>query len=419
MTTHAPMARVPFAPLDNPRLQHLASAKNRQNGFTTPKSPSGGKPNFLPPKTLLSPNKRPLEPPTFDDYDSENVDPTQLSSPAKKTRGKSDAFAFSTSMPPPPTLPSRITTTPARANISTLRTPMTAPAGRSPKRKIAGLSRNRRTSAPFTRIDPPFATRGASLPFSLDAALSGTFSAPTAKPSIATTIQESMPKTWFFEIHEDTPGEEAANLMEHSTLTLDLSSDDEGSRKVSDDRGKENCPPEGYEAGAASSWAVGDVVVVESVGAARYVKRDEVVRKKVFTDEMDDGQRSPLSDLETEPFIPEGLDKDSHVVVDLLPTPEKAAAPASATKLDIATLFAAPASRTASSLQKTISTSFLLDRPIRTPANEGKGDIGVWEDSSSSVPERASTPVEQNTTTKGKGKEIEVYDENTAPLLDA
>ena len=32
MTTHAPMARVPFAPLDNPRLQHLASAKNRQNG---------------------------------------------------------------------------------------------------------------------------------------------------------------------------------------------------------------------------------------------------------------------------------------------------------------------------------------------------------------------------------------------------
>lgn len=33
MTTHAPMARVPFAPLDNPRLQHLASAKNRQNGM--------------------------------------------------------------------------------------------------------------------------------------------------------------------------------------------------------------------------------------------------------------------------------------------------------------------------------------------------------------------------------------------------
>lgn len=32
MTTHVPMARVPFAPLDNPRLQHLANAKNRQNG---------------------------------------------------------------------------------------------------------------------------------------------------------------------------------------------------------------------------------------------------------------------------------------------------------------------------------------------------------------------------------------------------
>jgi hypothetical protein len=32
MTTHASMARVPFAPLDNPRLQHLTSLKNRQNG---------------------------------------------------------------------------------------------------------------------------------------------------------------------------------------------------------------------------------------------------------------------------------------------------------------------------------------------------------------------------------------------------
>ena len=36
MATHAPMARVPFAPLDNPRLQHLASAKNRQNGMKSP-----------------------------------------------------------------------------------------------------------------------------------------------------------------------------------------------------------------------------------------------------------------------------------------------------------------------------------------------------------------------------------------------
>jgi hypothetical protein len=32
MTT-ALAPRVPFAPLDNPRLQHLANAKNRQNGM--------------------------------------------------------------------------------------------------------------------------------------------------------------------------------------------------------------------------------------------------------------------------------------------------------------------------------------------------------------------------------------------------
>lgn len=114
-----------------------------------------------------------------------------------------------------------------------------------------------------------------------------------------------------FEIYEDTPEEEAANLMEHSTLTLDLSSDDEGGRKDHGDLGKENTPPEGYDAPAASRS------VVEPASAApRRVKRTELIRRKANVDEMDDGERSPLSDLETEHFIPEGLDKDSHVVIE-------------------------------------------------------------------------------------------------------
>ncbi|KAK1070741.1 hypothetical protein LTR12_000130 [Friedmanniomyces endolithicus] len=405
------MARVPFAPLDNPRLQHLASAKNRQNGFTAQKSPLGGKASFISTKTVLSSNKRPLEVPTFDDYDSENVDPAQSTSPSKKTKGKRDAFElFTTPEPTPPTISSRITT-PVRASIPSARTPMTAPAGRSPPRKIAGMNKSRRTSAPFTRIDPPFANRGASLPFSLDAALSGTFGATAAKPTPASTVQECMPKTWFFEIYEDTPGEEAANLMEHSTLTLDLSSDDEGSKRVKDDRGKENCPPEGYEAGIASRAV--DSVAVVSVRAPTLV-RTEIIRKKIFTDEMDDGERSPLSDLDTEVFIPEGLDRNSHVVVDL-PTPEKTA-PVPAAKSLINVLFAAPTITIAGTQAKASPTS-LLDLPVVNAAGDAKGEIVVWEDSSSLEPEQSLATVKQIDTEKEKT--IEVYDENTAPLLDA
>jgi hypothetical protein len=45
-------------------------------------------------------------------------------------------------------------------------------------------------------------------------------------------------------------------------------------------------------------------------------RKVEVIRKKVDVGEMDDGERSPLSALEMEAFIPEGLDKESHVVVE-------------------------------------------------------------------------------------------------------
>lgn len=199
------------------------------------------------------------------------------SSPLKKSKSDVKPFTFSMatpmkSMPPP--------RTPAKMNMSSPRAPLTAPAGRSPKRKLAA---SRRISAPYTRVDPP-SSAASVLPFSLDAALSSTFSAK----------QAAMPKNWFFEIYEDSPEEEAANLMEHSTLTLDLSSDEEGAKKDVSERGKENMPPEGYEAPVLR----------------------EVVRAKKVVEEMDDGERSPLSDLETEPFFAEGLDKASHVVVD-------------------------------------------------------------------------------------------------------
>jgi len=367
---HAPVARVPFAPIDNPRLQHLASAKNRQNGALDKKSSSA----FLNGKASITTTtsvKRSLEPSTFDDFDSENVDPAMFDSPSKKSKFqafdkpvKPFAFSLSTakSMPPPSGIPSRLST-PSRANMSSPRTPLTAPAGRSPKRKIAGIGKSRRVSAPFTRVDPPFASSRASssLPFSLDAALSGTLSTePKSAATAGATIQESMPKNWFFEIYEDTAEEEAANLMEHSTLTLDLSSDEESSKKERCDRGKENMPPEGYDAPTASRAAI--------------VKKSDIIRKKVVVEEMDDGLRSPLSDLETDPFIPEGLDKDSHVVVD--ESLEKSTA--AATKLDAKDLFAAPVPFAAGADKEAASMS------VVSGEGEVKGEIVVWEDDDAS-----------------------------------
>jgi len=357
MAQHAPMVRVPFAPLDNPRLQHLASAKNRQNGMIA-KSPLGkGSANSS--KSVLS--KRAFESSILDSFDGENVDPAVLSSPSKKSKSEfTFAMTALKSMPPPPSVPSHLTT-PVRANMSSPRTPLTAPAGRSQNRKVASLHKARRTSAPFTRIDPPFAKSiSSSLPFSLDAALSGTLGKPC---TAAATIQESMPKNWFFDVYEDTPEEEAATLMEHSTLTLDLSSDDESERKK-DGRGKENMPPEGYDMQAASRYGT---------EVPRQIKKTDIVRRKIVGEEMDDGLRSPLDNLDTEPFIPEGLEKDLCEAVE--------------GEVGVKELFAAPVPFTSGT--KKISSDVCVNGE-----GEVQGEVVVFEDSpeeGDAVDENAAT----------------------------
>ena len=371
----------------------------------------GGKASVAPskPTTVSPPNKRSFD--TYDEADSENVDPRIFDSPSKKSKSDAKPFVFSLSpskaMLPPP-LPSRLTT-PTRANMSSPRAPMTAPAGRSPKRKAAGgIQKSRRISAPFSRVDPPFASRtiGSALPFSLDAAIHGslnTSSAPVAAPtprSHEATIQESMPKNWFFEIYEDTAEEEAANLMEHSTLTLDLSSDDESATKERDDRGKENTPPDNYDAPTASRAATTFAALASPVPAR--VKKADIIRKKLVSieDEMDDGQRSPLDDLETDSFIPEGLDKHSHVVVDGPPTTTTKSVLPPSVPSDLKKLFTTPlqfASNRTPSAETTSSSSTappaghkraksskFMDLPVVTADGELKGEILVWEDTSAS-----------------------------------
>ncbi|OQO15119.1 hypothetical protein B0A48_00501 [Cryoendolithus antarcticus] len=405
MAAVLPTVRQPFGELSNSRVQQLSSAKNRQNGLISNGSPLSGKPMSALSKT---PKKRAYSPSPYDEADAENVDPGLLS-PSKKSKGDDCStpvkpFAFvlkpTTSMLPPP---ARLAT-PLRASMPSPRAPLTAPAGRSPKRKMAT---NRRISAPFTRIDPPSGTTGAStLPFSLDAALKGTLPTSTlTAPELGATIEESKRSDLFFEIYEDTPEEEAAILMEHSTLTLDLSSDDEAKQAARSDRGKENTPPEGYDAPIASR-AVAASVAEALLPAPTRVKKADIVRRKIV--EMDDGERTPLSDLETEPFLPEGLEKDSHVVVDAV---------VEQTKLKVEDLFAVkPKTFTAGVKKRSrLSTSSLLPSPKKTGL-EAEEPIAIFEDSEDVLTTR-SPACDAATMSK---KDIEVAsDENAAPALDA
>ena len=151
-------------------------------------------------------------------------------------------------------------------------------AGRSPPKRMAGLFSRRHTRKAVTRIDPP--SKDTHLPFSLNAALAGTIPLKSKKrPS---------KKGWDFSIYEDTPQDEMANLMEHSTCTLDISDDESRSSKGDRDN-KENVPP------ANSPEAMTAIV-------ARREAADQEIR-------------SPLNDLNTKEFYAQGCDDSSVFIV--------------------------------------------------------------------------------------------------------
>jgi hypothetical protein len=284
--------------------------------------------------------------PFADDFDSENIDPSLLASPSKKAKGfdgtpvKTPTFSLVDAIPKPSTF-STPYNSPSVTNLkrktlslsvptTTNATPIALSRG-SPKHKRVGLlSKQRRfSSSPFRRVDPPsFGPTNGGLPFSIDAALSGTISSykpagpvtPLAEPILSARESKSMPASWFFDIHEDTPEEEAANLMEHSTLTLDISSDDDchaRRRKELDDRGKENVPPLDYVGPTprrAYSAPTGSHKGIHSSKKAL-----DVVEKLKDTMQED---RLALGALNAEDFYPDGLDGKSVVVVDAVPEKE-------------------------------------------------------------------------------------------------
>jgi hypothetical protein len=197
-----------------------------------------------------------------------------------------------------------------------------------------------------------------------------------------------MPKSWLFEIHEDTPDEAVANLVEHHTMYLDLSSDDEDKVRERTDRGKENVAPEGYDATVASSAIHNHVPGMAALGSSSTdastvtsKKSKTIVRKKKLAlDAMDDGERSPLSDLETEPFFPDGLDSSSHVIVDALP--EKPASSCFAISELFATPASEPTSEPATALGAEATSLTAADAAVSAAdiASTAEPEIVVFED---------------------------------------
>ncbi|KAK1750509.1 hypothetical protein QBC47DRAFT_426049 [Echria macrotheca] len=300
--------RQPFAPLDGARLQTLTSLKNRQNAISN------------------APVKRKAAEVEVDDF--ENVDPAQFTKRSKGAGAENDFKDFfkpssftltkavsapilpvvkdvlSTQFTKPQPPKARTLLQPkspaARLNTSLSTSSLTAPAGRSPTRgsKRVGILSRRRTQ----RVDPPSFGSSSSAPFSLDAALKGTI--PTYSGRFRTAPQDDLRQTemkssWFFDIHEDTPEQEMTNLLQHSTCTLDISSDEESERRArreqAEGRDKENIPP------------ADDISQTTLARAARAAGS--------FDDMIIEKQRGPLLEMNAADYYAEGCDGSSVIIV--------------------------------------------------------------------------------------------------------
>ncbi|KAL2265919.1 hypothetical protein VTJ83DRAFT_5271 [Remersonia thermophila] len=325
----ATLARQPFAPVDGARLKSLASVKNRQNALAA------------------SPGKRKAS--EVDDVDNaENIAPVLFPKRSKgadfwgdlnglvkpsssftlkttSSPGHKDvigpASKLSASARPRPILEPKSPAARLKAKAAAVSpSPRSPPAGRSPPRaaKRMGILSRRRISRP----DPP-SFSSASMPFSLDAALRGTI--PSYSGSLRTTKTKSQPSAasssapvdfffsapdtksaWCFDIHEDTPEQEMTNLLQHSTCTLDISSDEESESRAKRDRAegrdKENIPPP--EDVSQTSLARGGPSSSRGTDAVD-IDEDVLLLKG----------RGPLAEMNVRDFYAEGCDGSSVFII--------------------------------------------------------------------------------------------------------
>jgi hypothetical protein len=134
---------------------------------------------------------------------------------------------------------------------------------------------------------------------------------------------KAAPKSWFFEIHEDTPDQEASNLLQHSASVLDISSDDDCSTaaaKMAMERGKENIPPPEY---TGMTRQPRQVPAIPHKGISCSKKAMKYATMGGPDAMLED--RMALREMDTTAFFPEGLDEKSieEVVEDKSASPVK------------------------------------------------------------------------------------------------
>ncbi|KAL8867619.1 MAG: hypothetical protein Q9198_008452 [Flavoplaca austrocitrina] len=308
-----PARRAALGELSESRFNYNAQCKPVKNaGFAKVSASS----HFKVPSTTFNFSSKIKR--SFDEYDNEdqeNVDPVTLKSSAKKARGVDGEavkprqlvnFNLTTIKGDKVTESAKIArkTLGVKSKEASAKSPAT---GTVKSVKCPGIAaRHRLGSKRIVRVEP--LTSNTAAPVSINAALAGTAQVIGTKAEQPSTMISIPPlnmakanaarhaakqrlgmgekgrKGHYFSIHEDTPDEEMAILMEHHTNTLDIS-DDEGRGKYRDDDDKENIPPSGVPASA--------------------VRR--VARKDMMTEEV----RSPLGHLEASLYYAAGCDASS------------------------------------------------------------------------------------------------------------
>lgn len=247
-----------------------------------------------------SPLKRRYDPEPSSD--SENVDPASLASPFKKCKSGREDFSKRSEVvlktiaapveKPPGTKVTKSLHQPTKPRAAGIRSkPIrgTSPprnktaSGATSKKANKGIGSARRNA---TRVNPPSGDVGG-LPFSIDAALSGTVPAYTVDQDIFALGKSK--ESLKFEIYEDTNDEYMGNIVEHATCILDISDDECRDRFYDDGSNKENVAPPDHTGNHPTSNQV------------------PATRKNMMTDEP----RSPLGDLEAAMYYGEGCDADS------------------------------------------------------------------------------------------------------------
>lgn len=105
--------------------------------------------------------------------------------------------------------------------------------------------------------------------------------------------------------------------MEHSTCTLDISSDEESASRLADERGKENVPPMDDVSQTRTSLTTSASpldVAPEEMSELKARIRARRSQRKIDAGEIDI-DRSPLGDLAAEDFYAEGCSESSVFVI--------------------------------------------------------------------------------------------------------